>query len=227
MPLVIDWFNSLIKITSPTTNVDGQVLHDFIEDQMATPVGVLTSDILNPEGKIEDPSNPGVFSQIIIILNSPWQIQFWGGSGYTRIFGAKVVGGLADEVLKATGTAGDITVLESPVDGLTVVSGSGITEQDKLDIADRVMDEAIADHQTAGSFAKHIQDQEVLLLDVLGLTGENVLWSNVQHDNNSNMTAARITQYETSGLSTIRKQWDITATYNGDSELTGYQMVEV
>lgn len=123
----IDWAGSIINITSPTTSVDGQVLHDFIEDQMATPVGVQYADIIQPEGKIEDPSNPGVFSQIIIILNSPWQIQFWGGSGYTRIFGAKIVGGLSDQPLKATGTAGDITVLESPVDGLTVTSGSGLS----------------------------------------------------------------------------------------------------
>lgn len=120
MPLEIDWENELILITSPTTNVDGQVLHDFIEDQMATPVGQTHADIIQPEGKIEDPVQPGVYSQIIIIVASPWQFQFWGGSGYTRIYGAKIVGGLGDEPMKATGTAGDITVLESPVDGLVV-----------------------------------------------------------------------------------------------------------
>lgn len=127
MGLSIDWFNQLIKVTSPTTAVDAQTLHDFIEDEMATPVGLVHSAIIQPEGKVEDPSNPGVFSQIIIILNSPWQIQFWAGSGYTRIFGGKIVGGLADEVIKATGAAGDVTVLESPVDGLTVASGSGLS----------------------------------------------------------------------------------------------------
>lgn len=127
MGLSIDWFNQLIKVTSPTTAVDAQTLHDFIEDEMATPVGLVHSDIIQPEGKVEDPSNPGVFSQIIIILNSPWQIQFWAGSGYTRIFGGKIVGGLNDEVIKATGAAGDVTVLESPVDGLTVASGSGLS----------------------------------------------------------------------------------------------------
>ena len=120
MGLAIDWGNSLIQVTSPTTSVDGQTLSDFIEDQMASPEGLNYSAIQLPEGKIEDPSNPGVFSQIIIILNSPWQVQFWGGSGYTRIFGAKLVGGLTDQPFKATGTAGDITVLESPVDGVTV-----------------------------------------------------------------------------------------------------------
>lgn len=141
MPLEIDWYASLIKVTSPTTEVDGQTLHDFIEDTMASPVGLLHSDIIQPEGKIEDPTNPGIYTQIIIVLNSPWQIQFWGGSGYTRIYGAKIVGGLSDQPLKATGTAGDISVLESPVDGVYVqieTGTSGLTTEESqalLDIA--------------------------------------------------------------------------------------------
>ena len=99
---------------------------------------------LYPDGKIEDPGNPGVYSQIILRLNSRWQMQFFGGSGYTRIYGAKFVGGVGGEVIKASGTAGDITVLESPVDGVTVATGSGVTEQDKIDISDAVW-EALLD----------------------------------------------------------------------------------
>jgi len=145
VPIEIDYYNNLIKITSPDTSVDLQTLHDFIEDErtLAGPVGLAHEDIITPEGKIEDPTNPGVYSQIILVLKSPWQIQFWGGSGYTRVYGGKLVGGLSDEPFKATGTAGDITVLESPVDGLTVVSGSGVTQQDIDDIADAVHDEVI------------------------------------------------------------------------------------
>lgn len=139
MPLQINWYSSVVEITSPTTEVSGQILHDFIEDAMATPVGLLYGDIIQPEGKIDNPADPGVYSQIILILNSPWQIQFWGGSGYTRIYGAKIVGGLADEPMKATGTAGDITVLESPVDGVTVGVG-GTSELDELLVDHRIPD---------------------------------------------------------------------------------------
>lgn len=120
MPINIDWNNKIVQITSPTTEIDGQTLHDYIEDQMATPRGSADEDILKPEGKIEDPTNPGVYSQIILVLSSLWQIQFWAGSGYTKIYGAKIVGGVSDQPMKATGTANDITVLESPVDGVTV-----------------------------------------------------------------------------------------------------------
>lgn len=147
MPLSIDTFNKLILVTSPTTDVDAQTLADFIEDFMVTPVGLLTDgvwpgfagqgDIQDPQGKIEDPSQPGVFSQIILKIHPEWQIQFWGGSGYTRIYGAKIVGGLNDEPMKATGTAGDITVLESPVDGLAIATGgSGLSATEALQLQD-------------------------------------------------------------------------------------------
>jgi|GEM_PF-5701593 len=145
MALKLDYFNKTIAITAPTTAVDAQSLHDFTEDQMASPVGLVSDgsidgffgDVLKPEGKIEDENNPGIFSQIILVLNPEWQIQFWQGSGYTRIFGGKIVGGVGGQPMKASGAAGDITVMESPVDGLTVATDSGgITEQDKTDIAD-------------------------------------------------------------------------------------------
>lgn len=149
MPLSIDAPNKIIQITSPDTSVDLQTLHDFVEDYMASPVGMVNDgtwaarpqnrgDILVPEGKITDPSNPTVKSQIIVILHPEWQIQFWGGSGYTRIFGGKLVGGVNDQPLKATGTAGDITVLESPVDGITAVvetGVSGLTAEEKAQLA--------------------------------------------------------------------------------------------
>jgi hypothetical protein len=160
MPLSIDSFNKLILVTSPTTEVAAQTLHDFVEDWVASPVGMVNDgtwdfrgEILNPQGKIEDPSNPGVFSQIILILNPEWQIQFWGGSGYTRVFGGKIVGGVGDEPILATGTAGDVTVLESPVDGVTVAAGSGLSAAQAikldeiykrlgLDVSDAITDTA-------------------------------------------------------------------------------------
>lgn len=129
MPIVIDYNAQLLKITSPDTDIDLQTLHDFVEDErglaqpeglsrIASPAVSATGDpIFEVNGKIEDPANPGLYSQINLFLIPPWQIQFWGGSGYTTISGGKLSGGLNDEPIKATGTAGDITVLQSQVDG--------------------------------------------------------------------------------------------------------------
>jgi hypothetical protein len=164
MPLSIDSANKLIAITSPTTDVDAQSMHDFVQDYLASPMGMIEDgtwdakgEILKPEGKIEDPTNPGVFSQIILILSPQWQIQFWGGSGYTRIFGGKIVGGVADEPMKATGTAGDITVLESPVDGVTVATGTpGATAAEVWDYVfatTNTAEEEVTKGRKAGEFS--------------------------------------------------------------------------
>lgn len=158
MPLAIDYFNNIVAVTEPTISVDAQVLHDFIEDEMASPVGLVSDganasflgDILKPEGKIEDENNPGIFSQIILVFNPEWQVQFWQGSGYTRIFGGKIVGGLNGQPMKASGAAGDITVLESPVDGLTIATGSGVTDQDKIDISNKVRDTLLRVQTSSG-----------------------------------------------------------------------------
>ena len=74
MGFYVDHGNMVVSITSPTTSVSAQDLHDYIEDYMAHPPGMLDDDILKPEGKIEDPSQPGVYSQIILVLNSLWQM---------------------------------------------------------------------------------------------------------------------------------------------------------
>jgi len=160
MGLAIDWYGSIIEVTSPTTDVDAQTLHDFIEDEMAAPVGLQHSAILKPEGKIEDEANPGIFSQIILIFNNPWQIQFWSGSGYTRIYGGKLTSVRPDnQVVKATGGAGDITVLESPVDGLTVAT-AGLLQQSDLDaLSDAVWDEILtgATHNIPSSAGRRLR----------------------------------------------------------------------
>lgn len=153
MPLEVDYFSKLLKVTAPDVTITGQVLHNFVEDEMASPIGMISDgdnasfkgDILKPEGKIEDPTNPGVFSIIILLLNPEWQIQFWAGSGYTKLTGAKIVGGVGDEPMKATGTAGDITVLESPVDGTLVESStSGLTASESAQLGN--IDTATAYH---------------------------------------------------------------------------------
>ena len=156
MPLEIDYFAELIRVTSPTTSVLLQDLHDFVEDErgLASPEGLsrirppsvsATGDpIFDVNGKIEDPSKPGIYSQINLYLVPPWQIQFWGGSGYTTISGGKLSGGgPGDQPMKATGTAGDITVLSSQVDGvytLVETGVSGLTPTESADLATAAAD---------------------------------------------------------------------------------------
>ena len=105
--------------------------------------------------------------------------------------------------------------------GLQVVtSGSGVTEQDKLDIADRVWEETTVGHLASGTFGELVQG-------TLGLVGQNVQWTNLSHDANNNMTAATISQYATSSLVVKEREWTVVATYNSNSEVVSYQLVRV
>jgi hypothetical protein len=225
MAISIDYGNQIIGITSPTTAVDGQTLHDFVEDNMATPEGLLYDDILKPEGKIEDPTNPGTYSQIILVLNSPWQIQFWQGSGYTRVYGAKIVGGLNDQPLKATGAAGDISVLESPVDGLTIAVGGIGTPQE---VADAVWEADHADYTTPGTFGFDFRT-------MLGLQQHNFrlkdqVYQQVNLGNNNFkwvLTSGTIRVYESASDADNDTnhfaEYSIVATYDSNGNCTSYK----
>jgi len=185
MPIVIDYVNELILFTSPTVEVDAQTLHDYIQDESASPVGMGQpwidqadpqddTEILYPDGKIADPSAPTVFSQIILRFNPRWQMQFWQGSGYTRIYGGKIVGGVGGEVIKATGAAGDITVLESPVDGVTVTTGSGVLPGDVTAISAAVWNKLAADHLAAGSMGKLMDIMQLMLDEMHKIQGLDI-----------------------------------------------------
>src|SRR3990172_3041023 len=66
-------------------------------------------------------------------------------------------------------------------------------------------------------------DTQESLLDTLGIGGENVKWSGIVNDANGNMTQAVITAYTDATLTTIRKKWQVDATYDGTA-LATYQM---
>lgn len=65
-----------------------------------------------------------------------------------------------------------------------------------------------------------------ILYDLLGITGENTKWSGLVHDANYNLLSAVITQYESSMLLVVRKQWQLTATYDANSQMTSYELKE-
>jgi len=134
MGLVFDYAAHLILVTSPQTLLLCQDLADAISDEEATPWGIAqpgddTPGIADMVGKFD--KGGGVYSEIIVSLYSPWQVQFWGGSGVTTIRGGSLLGGLSGIPVKATGTAGDITILNAPVDGVLIQTGiSGLTQEE-------------------------------------------------------------------------------------------------
>jgi hypothetical protein len=134
MALVFNYATHIIEITSPQVLLLCQDLANAIFEEEGTPWGICQPD--NDDPGIADmigkkDKGGSVFSEIIIELYSPWQVQFWGGSGVSTIRGGSLLGGLGGIPVKATGTAGDITLLNQPVDGVLVQSAvSGLTSEE-------------------------------------------------------------------------------------------------
>jgi len=168
MPFILDYDNKILQITTPDNNVKGQDLHDFVEDEGATPYGMAYPDdgtypewqgILRPEGKIDvDPITPGVkFSQIILLIHPLWQIQFYSGSGVSRLTEATIVGGVSNNPVKASGNGADITYFVSPVDGAVVVTtGGSLSVADLDNIAEYVWAKPKSEITTVGSIGVYV-----------------------------------------------------------------------
>lgn len=95
----------------------------------------------------------GVTLAHVVRILSPWTLTFEAGTYQVNLTGANhnlldVANTTTNPALRSANSAGLIQVS----------SGSGVTEQDKLDIADRVWDEVGAQHVTAGSLGKVVDD---------------------------------------------------------------------
>lgn len=90
-------------------------------------------------------------AHVVEIING-YTITFEDGQYIIDLYGANhnlvAVANLNQVSLRSSNSAGLITV----------TSGSGVTEQDKLDIADRVWDEDVVNHDDLGSFGEAIED---------------------------------------------------------------------
>jgi len=107
------------------------------------------------------------YARAIEIL-APYTIQFedLGHPGYTVLLAGSNNNIFAEGIIVTNHNS----VLGQNSAGLIqVTSGSGVTEQDKLDIADRVLDEIAADHEGAGSVGKLLKDTKVGVDDSQGL----------------------------------------------------------
>lgn len=129
--LDVDAFRLILK--GLEDDADGMTLLDTHRHNTAVTVGGTT------------------LARVVEIING-FTITFGDGQYAVRLVGANSnipdVTNINQVSIRSQNSAGLITV----------TSGSGITAQDKLDIADRVHDELLADHTTAGSLGKALAD---------------------------------------------------------------------
>jgi len=148
MSIVINPTEKIVSITSPTVSVSIQELVNAIrdwEDELST--GMLQEKVIDATGK----DNLGSVSTAITLkLSAEWQIQFWSGVGIGYVSGGNIAGGVGGNPIKPTGGS-DTIIVTNQAGGVIVATGSGVTAQDKTDIASLVWEETETSHATGGT----------------------------------------------------------------------------
>lgn len=151
-----------------------------------------------------------------IVVDEPWSVAPTNGDDFEVIpEHVHPVPQIVEEIPSGVWTYIDRTLTQA-----ITASGGGLTQEEH--------DHLIGlDTSGIATIETQITSLQTSVEDALGIGGENVIWSSMTFDSNHNLTSARITQYTDNTLSVSRKAWQLTATYNANSELTSYQLVEV
>lgn len=165
MALTTDWTAKQIQVTSPQTDVLIQDLLDYIRTQEACCYGITVPQIAAASGK---ESLGGVVSTgITLELLDDWQLKFWAGDYTATISGGNLIGGISDDPVAST--AGVQVVIIQSAASTMVITGSGVTEQDKDDTAGKVWDESVSDHSVSGSFGEWTKSKLLTVAKFIGL----------------------------------------------------------
>lgn len=164
MGYVFNYYQEIIDITAPQTEVSAQELANEIRYAEDNFTGMAYHHIANMAGK-EDLGG-GVITGITIELLPDWQIRFWEGTYTAKITGGNIIGGLNGNPIAYTPGV-QVLIIQSASSTLVYGSG-GLTqaEHDKLmtgldvSIPDAVWDELLAQHQVAGSAGRSLTRTE-------------------------------------------------------------------
>jgi hypothetical protein len=163
MGYIVNYYEQIIDITAPQTDVDIQELVNVIRDAEDNFIGMAYPKICEASGK--DDLGGGIITGITLYLYPDWQLRFWAGNYTARITGGNLVGGPGDDPVAYT--AGVQVVLVQSASS-TIVNAAGLTQEqhDKLmtgldvSIPDAVWDELLATHQAQGSAGRTLTRAE-------------------------------------------------------------------
>lgn len=152
MAITVAWGSKIISVPkADTTLVDAgppEIRKYDVFAKLWTELKALEDDAdgmvsVDPQSHNTTVTVGGVtLSHVVRIING-FTVTFESGSYQVNLEGAN------HNVLDVANM--NATALRSSNSAGLIVSGSGVTEQDKLDIADRVHDEALSAHQTTGT----------------------------------------------------------------------------
>lgn len=151
---------------------------------------------------------------------------YHGSTGTRRNFHFTVISGAKVESLntqaKADVNAEADTALsdyDPPTKAEMDAGFSGLNDPTAGAIADQVWDEAIADHIASGSFGEAVQR-------ILGLSLQNHKLTDLVFNADNLVTSGKIRLYETDALSNELFRYAFTASYDGDNNVSAFQVVK-
>lgn len=161
MAINIDWIDYTIHVPQSYLTLIGGTLYELDTNQFRLDLKALEASVYGmPNPKTHNHNTEitvagTTYARTLEIL-SPYSVEFEDGAYTVRLVGSN---NNIFDVQNGILVQNQVQVIPTNAAGLiTVVSGSGVTEQDKLDIADRVMDELLSDHTTDGTTGKTLAD---------------------------------------------------------------------
>jgi len=155
MGITFDPSNSYINITSPTVSTTALALYNASMDWTDQLENTSYTVPMAADGKF--PMGGGVNSDSIFRLINGWKLFPWVAGQMIRVTGTIITD---DETVRWIYPGGNVGMEFQVSSQATVVETgiSGVTEGDLNDMADKVWDEAIADHQIVGSTGEALGD---------------------------------------------------------------------
>ena len=144
MPITFDGPNKIINITTPTTFTTVQAIYEDSIEWADEAVNMIYLDPMEATGY--EAIGGGVYSDKIYILKNGWKIKPWSGDYSLIIQGSLITDDETRRSVSPDSGNVDIVFQVATFGTVTqVISGSGVTEQDKLDIAEDVWEHAKGD----------------------------------------------------------------------------------
>jgi len=150
----IEWSTKIINVPKSYLTLVGGTLYEMDTNQFRLDLKALEASVYGiPNLKTHNHNTSvtvaGITYARTIEIVSGYSVKFEDGQYTIRLTGSN---NNIFDVENGILYQNQVQIIPTNAAGLiTVVSGSGVTEQDKLDIADRILDELIAEHGEEGS----------------------------------------------------------------------------
>jgi len=226
MAINVNYYDEVIYITSPTTNVTIQELLNALRLAEDTPEGLafggliktVTDGFVDAEGAAD--VGGGYLNPITMTLDDSWYIEFWDGVNLGTVAGGNVAGGKDGRPIRCEVGSADTALALGAERGIQVASVE-MSQSNIDDIADGVWEADPADFINADNMGG-------AMLRNLLMSQENHFMDQTvyqTYDGIKQLTSARIRLYSNAG--SVGTDSDVVATYLVTSTWTTDEMDDI